>query len=289
LVAACAPETPPCYVQWVVPLVDDDALPLQPEEDESRLAAKLGDDGLQEIDAALQQHTRARWLKVARVIADALEAGGFDPSAEGAADLHLRRLIGLVDSGLIEAQGNLRRPRWSEVRLPRNVPRSEPPQRPPSPLEKAVIAGDLARAQVLIKRGANISEPGQSGWSLLHRAAVNNHPELVELLLHHGALLEARGTISWTVLHLACVNGCVRAIAVLIKAGADVNSVTRDGNTPLHLDVTSGTAEAIQMLLSGGANPNAINGKGKSPADEARSAGRIDLAELIGRAGHKAV
>jgi hypothetical protein len=286
---ACAPDAPPCYVQGVAPLDDDDARPVQPEEDESRLAAKLGDDGLQAIDAAIQQHTRARWLKVARVIADALEAGGFDPSAEGAADLHLRRLMGLVDSGRIEAQGNLRRPRWSEVRLPTNVSRSEPPQRPPSPLEKAVIAGDLARAQVLIKRGASVSERVQSGWSLLHRAAVNNHPELVELLLRHGALLEARSPISWTVLHLACVNGCVRAIAVLIKAGADVNSATSDGNTPLHLAVTSGTAEAIQMLLSGGANPNAINGKGKSPAEEARSAGRTDLAELIGRAGHKAI
>jgi hypothetical protein len=270
-------------------LDDDGELSVQPEEDESRLAAKLGDDGLRAVDAALQQHTRARWLKVARVLSDALEAGGFDPSAEGAVDLHLRRLMGLVDSGLIEAQGNLRRPRWSEVRLSTDVSRSEPSRRPPSTLEKAVIAGDLARAQVLIKRGANVSEACQSGWSLLHRAAVNNHPDLVELLLHHGALLEARGTISWTVLHLACVNGCVQAIAVLLKAGADANSVTRDGNTSLHLAVTSGTAEAVQMLLDGGANPNAINGKGKSPAEEARSAGRIDLAELIERAGHRAV
>lgn len=279
----------PCYAQRVVPVDDDDELPHQPEEDESRLAAKLGNDGLRAVDAALRQHTRRSWLKVARVIADALEAGGFPLSEEGALDLHLRRLIGLVDSGLIEAQGNLLRPRWSEVRLPTNASRAAPPPRPPSALEKAVIAGDLARAQALIKRGANVSEVDRSGWSLLHRAAVNNHAELAELLLSHGAPLEARGTNSWTVLHLACANGCVGAIAALIKAGADVNSVTRDGNTPLHLAVTSGTAEAVGALLAGGANPDAVNGKGDSPLEDARSAGRIDLAELIERASHKAV
>jgi hypothetical protein len=67
---------------------DDGELPVQPEQDESKLAAQLGDDGLRAVDAALQQQTRPRWLKVARVIADALEAGGFDPSVAGAVDLH---------------------------------------------------------------------------------------------------------------------------------------------------------------------------------------------------------
>jgi len=55
---------------------DDDELGAQPDEGESRLAARLGNDGLRAIDAALRQHTRGSWLKVARVIVDALEAGG---------------------------------------------------------------------------------------------------------------------------------------------------------------------------------------------------------------------
>jgi hypothetical protein len=42
------------------------------------------------------------------------------------------------------------------------------------------------------------------------------------------------------------------------------------------------------MLLDGGADANAIDGRGKSPAEEARSAGRVDLAELIERAGGRA-
>jgi hypothetical protein len=80
--------------------------------------ADLDASGLESIDAALLRAATGRWLKVARVVCDALKAGGFSTS-DDALDLHVRRLIRLVESGRLDAQGNLRRPRWSEVRLPR--------------------------------------------------------------------------------------------------------------------------------------------------------------------------
>ena len=97
-------------------LDDDDELPLEPDQDEASLAIRIGPKGLRAIDTALTSHARRGWLKVARVVGEALQAGGF-PISDDAIDLHARRVIALVGLGVLEARGNLRRPRWSEVRL----------------------------------------------------------------------------------------------------------------------------------------------------------------------------
>src|SRR5215471_8822700 len=56
-------------------LDDDDELPALPEPSEAILAARLGSQGIEAIDAALVGHTRRTWLKVARVVFDGLRAG----------------------------------------------------------------------------------------------------------------------------------------------------------------------------------------------------------------------
>ena len=99
-------------------LDDDDELPPAADEGEIVLASRLGSEGLQAIDATLTKHAQHRWLKVARIVFDALKAGGFSTSDEAHVRLHVRRVRTLVDSGVLDAQGNLHRPRWSEVRLP---------------------------------------------------------------------------------------------------------------------------------------------------------------------------
>ncbi len=98
-------------------LDDDDAVPPQPDEAEARLSSELGDAGIRRIDDAIAKSARRAWQKVARVVIDALEAVGFEISDGASIHLHVRRVISFVDSGALEAQGNLRRPRWSEVRL----------------------------------------------------------------------------------------------------------------------------------------------------------------------------
>jgi hypothetical protein len=100
-------------------LDDDDELPDEPEEEERALAAQLGPEGLRAIDIALARcSTQRRWLKIARVIADALRDRKFDITSEAANDLHARRVIVLIEAGVLLVQGDPRRPRFSEVRLP---------------------------------------------------------------------------------------------------------------------------------------------------------------------------
>jgi hypothetical protein len=99
-------------------LDDDDQLPTSPTDSEAILADSLGSSGLLKVDAAIRNATRARWSKVARVLYDAMTTGGFSPHDEAQVHLHTRRVIGLVKIGTLETQGNLLRPRFSEIRLP---------------------------------------------------------------------------------------------------------------------------------------------------------------------------
>jgi hypothetical protein len=98
-------------------LDDDDELPPVPDEEEASLMAELGGDRLRAIDVALSSHTQTTWLKVARVVFHAVEAGEFPISGERHVRLHARRVMALVDAGVLEGPGNLLRPRWSEIRL----------------------------------------------------------------------------------------------------------------------------------------------------------------------------
>jgi hypothetical protein len=61
-----------------------------------------------------------RWLKVARIAGNtlqALEGRGVTPT-DSLADQIDARLAALVDGGNLEAKGNIKRWRYSEVRLP---------------------------------------------------------------------------------------------------------------------------------------------------------------------------
>ena len=69
------------------------------------------------LDATITSHACERWLKVARVAAETMEERGVDPSDEQL-DIVVARVRALVARGRLVTQGNLKRPRFSEVRLP---------------------------------------------------------------------------------------------------------------------------------------------------------------------------
>jgi Protein of unknown function len=73
-----------------------------------------------ELDQLLLSFCEMRWLKVARVIGHTIltleERGGNLP--RGTAEAIDARMAVLVGSGQLEAKGNIRNWRYSEVRLP---------------------------------------------------------------------------------------------------------------------------------------------------------------------------
>lgn len=72
---------------------DEDTLGPTPSHGEARLATNLGEDGLRSIDEMIRRHVGRRWSKVARILIEALQAGGFSLDDDDAIALHLRRRL----------------------------------------------------------------------------------------------------------------------------------------------------------------------------------------------------
>jgi len=84
---------------------------------EATQAPSLTAADLQRIDECLLSHTSQEWQKVARVIAKTMEVvGGQFPGIPDA--FYSLRIRHLVESGAIDAAGNLNRMRHSEIRTP---------------------------------------------------------------------------------------------------------------------------------------------------------------------------
>jgi Protein of unknown function len=93
--------------------------PLTPDA-EAR-ARLLTDADLRRIDACLLSNTSHQWRKVARVIAQTMGVVG--DQFPGLPDVfYSLRIKHLVESGAIEAAGNLNRMRYSEIRIPGQRP-----------------------------------------------------------------------------------------------------------------------------------------------------------------------
>jgi hypothetical protein len=95
---------------------DEERVPDSPSVGEISLIESLGENGIAAIDEALLSIAGPKWAKVAMVVVKALKAGGFSTDDEPV-QVHVRRVVALTNAGRLEAQGNLLRPRFSEVRL----------------------------------------------------------------------------------------------------------------------------------------------------------------------------
>jgi len=87
--------------------------PLTPEQE--RLVRNLSPSTIRAIDEALLAHTTHGWRKVARVVGSMMMELPDRP--QGIPDVYYsQRVARLVEAGYLEAQGDLSRMRYSEVR-----------------------------------------------------------------------------------------------------------------------------------------------------------------------------
>jgi len=86
-------------------------------DQEEQLIAGLPAELITRIDDALLAKATHRFQKVARIIVEVMQSFSDRPS--GIPDVYYaQRIAKLVEAGLLESQGNLRRMRFSEVRRP---------------------------------------------------------------------------------------------------------------------------------------------------------------------------
>lgn len=96
----------------------DSKPPFDPEltVEQQNLANSLTPENLSLIDAALLSQSAFQWRKTARVVGSTMMK--LSGKYEGIPDVfYSQRVQSLVDSGKLEAQGDLRRMKYSEVRL----------------------------------------------------------------------------------------------------------------------------------------------------------------------------
>lgn len=114
-----------------------------------------------------------------------------------------------------------------------------------TPLMYVAIAGDVARAEALMARGAKVDK---LGWTPLHYAASKGQIAMIKLLLAHEAM---------------------------------PNAPSPDGVTPLMMAAYSGNRQAVQLLLNAGASPLAQDLKHQDAANWAEQGGHGSLAKEL--------
>jgi Protein of unknown function len=97
--------------------IDETSFDAEPTPKQQQLIDKLTPAQLEEIDAALLSKCSEQWRKVARVAGTTLIA--FNGKFGALPDVFFaKRVAALVEASKLQAQGNLKRMRFSEVRLP---------------------------------------------------------------------------------------------------------------------------------------------------------------------------
>ena len=121
LTAACDGRTDEAAApaSQTTPMIQaDERAPDGPMDAEQQARANaLTADQIEAIDRALVRASDAQWRKVARVVGTAMMSD-WKGKPKGIADVYYsQRVAQLVQQGKLEAQGNLARMRFSEVRL----------------------------------------------------------------------------------------------------------------------------------------------------------------------------
>ncbi len=145
----------------------------------------------------------------------------------------------------------------------------------------AAINGDEAITRLLIARGANVNKTNTMGRSPLIAAAWNGDAALVAILLEGGAKIETTSREGWNALMYAAWNGHHNTVSALLKNGGQVNAVNAQGWTALMNAAWNGHNETVRVLLEHGANPGYETPSGETALLVASQQGHRETALLL--------
>ena len=188
-----------------------------------------------------------------------------------------------------------------------------------TPLLHAIFEGKTSLANELLDCGADVKATGPKGVTALHYAARQvQNIDLVSRLITAGAELLARTDRGSSPMDYAALNGNLACLELLLAApcdpelrevavsealcnagsedyvpvidlllsnGGDVGFSDSLGWSPLHHAVHCQKSNAVRRLLQAGANPNIHKGRTSSPLEKAVSKGRMQIVDLLLRAG----
>ena len=132
-----------------------------------------------------------------------------------------------------------------------------------TPLHQAVLSGDRAAVQRLIRSGADVNVANRYGVTALLLAAQRGHADLIDVLLKAGASVKAADAKlpeGQTLLMHASRTGNVASMKSLIAAGSSINArETRTGTTAAIWAAAGNRADAVRVLAEAGADLNVLS------------------------------
>jgi uncharacterized protein len=132
-----------------------------------------------------------------------------------------------------------------------------------TPLHQAVLSGDRAAVQRLIRSKADVNAANRYGVTPLSLAAQRGHADLIDALLKAGAsvkLADAKLPDGQTLLMHAARTGSVASLKALIAAGSSLNAhETRTGTTAVVWAAASNRGDAVRVLAEAGADLNVLS------------------------------
>ncbi|MGI5172599.1 ankyrin repeat domain-containing protein [Treponema sp. OMZ 840] len=140
-----------------------------------------------------------------------------------------------------------------------------------SPLHFAVISGETAIVQYLIKEGSSTAAKDISGSTPLHEAVRYGKTEIAAMLLDAGADINARDSMGKTPLLIISPDKKRQEIyQLLLQRGAAANAVDAYGDNALHIATMTKTETAVlEALVERGAVIDSRNKKGLTPLAQA--------------------
>jgi ankyrin repeat protein len=129
-----------------------------------------------------------------------------------------------------------------------------------TPLILAVEMGDVKKAELLWKRGADLKAKWGGKFSMLDRAIFRQKPKMIEWLAANGADVNEENDFGCTPLREAVQYHDQHAVKVLLAAGAHVNYKGKHNSSALN---DARDREMIQLLLDAGADTGMLSNEGR--------------------------
>ncbi|XP_064471367.1 B-cell lymphoma 3 protein-like [Ornithodoros turicata] len=130
-----------------------------------------------------------------------------------------------------------------------------------TPLHIAVIVGNVAAVQLLLREGASLLLRDRHGNTALHLALKHFHEPCIKLLLRHKLISRIADVLDYdgySPLHLAVLLNKPDVVGHLVKANCDINVPDgRSGRTPLYHAIALKRDHLVQQLVSLGASSEA--------------------------------
>ena len=138
---------------------------------------------------------------------------------------------------------------------------------------------------LLAPPAADVRSVAPDGMTPLHRAILEDDSARAARLLAAGADANAATRHGVTPLAIACENGSAEAVELLLNAGADPNAAPPGGPAPLLTAARTGRPGPVRLLLGHGADVNARDRRGQTAAMWAAAAGHAEVLALLIKAG----